>query len=294
MEKNNTKQFIAGIVTYNPNLIRLKSNIESVISNESIERIILVDNHSKNIQNIRELIGNYSQIQLVCQPVNLGIANALNLICKKAVNLGYLWVVTLDQDSQLAPQAIDTFQPYTLQDTIGIICPRIEDLNMGTLYSTAKSGHEDIKLCITSGNLVNLKAWQAIGGYTEELFIDGVDFDFCIKLRNAGYRIIRIYDTYLLQEIGYGKRSKICGHCVSIMNHPPLRLYYITRNYLYIGKKYHQMRYWATEVAKRIIIILVYEKKRREKIKFILQGVHDFLYHKMGSKTSKKQMQTTL
>ena len=282
MEKNNANQFAAGIVTFNPNIQRLKQNLEAIWQNDSIDYLIIVDNHSDNITDILQLVGDNPAISLVCLSENKGIAFALNQICQRAIKRGYAWTATLDQDSILEEKAIDSFRTFTQSQDLGIICPRIEDRNMGTLYAKTTQGYEYIERCITSGNLVNLKAWQTIGGYHEEMFIDGVDFDYCLRLKEAGYRILRNNATCLIQEIGHGQRGKILGHSVAILNHSPIRLYYMTRNYLYIGKKHLQMKYWTMEVIKRIFIVLKYENNRKEKMRYVFLGFQDFLHHRMG------------
>lgn len=287
MEKNKSYTFAAGIVTYNPDIQRLKQNMEAIWQNTSIDYLFIIDNHSDNITDIQQLVGDIPVITLVCLPKNKGIAFALNKICQMAMNMGYTWVVTLDQDSILGKKAIDTFRNFISINGVGIICPRIEDRNMGTQYTKMTQGYEYIDKCITSGNLVNLNIWKNVGGYSEELFIDGVDFDFCLKLKEAGYQILRNNAACLIQEIGHGRKGYFLGHALSILNHSPIRLYYITRNYLYIGKKHSQMTHWMLEVMKRIFIVLKYEENRREKMKYALLGLQDFLRHRMGAITHK-------
>lgn len=287
MEKNKSYTFAAGIVTYNPDIQRLKQNMEAIWQNTSIDYLFIIDNHSDNVTDIQQLVGDNPVIALVCLSKNEGIAFALNKICQMAMNKGYTWAVTLDQDSILERKAIDSFRNFTSINGVGIICPRIEDRNMGTQYAKTTQGYEYIEKCITSGNLVNLNIWKSVGGYNEELFIDGVDFDYCIKLKEAGYQILRNNITCLIQEIGHGRKGYFLGHALSILNHSPIRLYYITRNYLYIGKKHSQMTHWMVEVMKRIFIILKYEENRREKMKYALLGLQDFLRHRMGTITHK-------
>ena len=59
--------------------------------------------------------------------------------------------------------------------------------------------------------------FDKIGGFDEKLFIDGVDFDFCIRMRKAGYGILRSNNVYLLQEVGKGRSKSLFGKTFSIM-----------------------------------------------------------------------------
>lgn len=270
-----------GIVTYNPDITRLEENLKSISENDSIDVIFIVDNNSINRTAIAGLVKTIGKAKFIPTEENKGIAYALNTICSAAKEQGTNWVLTLDQDSIPQPHLADALLQHT-DENIGILCPRTEDRNMGSQYTSSTSGRDNLEFVITSGNLVNIQAWNKVGKFDESLFIDGVDFDFCIRLRNFGYSIVRINNLYILHEVGHGKSIKLFNKQISIMNHAPFRLYYIIRNYLYIGEKYHSMPYWATEVAKRILIVIIFEHNKLPKMKYILQGLKDFKRHNMG------------
>ena len=169
---------------------------------------------------------------------------------------------------------MDEYEQYTQDDDIGIICPSVVDRNMGAEYNPSHQETDVIHQCITAGNLVRLEAWKKAGGFSEELFIDGVDFDFCLKIEKAGYKILRVNRIQLLQEVGHGKKIPLpFHHQMSVLHHSPTRLYYIARNYLYIGKKHHQRWHWTVEVAKRMFIVLCFEKNRWKKLRYMLIGI---------------------
>ena len=140
-------------------------------------------------------------------------------------------------------------------------------------------------MCVTSGNLVNVESWKSVQGYNESLFIDGVDFDFCIKLRAKGYKILRLNSVYILHEVGHGHMIHIFGRKLAAMNHSHIRLYYIVRNYLYLGKQYQQKKKWVSEVAKRMFIVTFFEHNRLKKWKYMLKGVVDYKKNKFGKIT---------
>ena len=61
-------KYIAGIVLYNPDLGRLKENIESIC--KQVDKVILIDNGSDNIREIEDLIKEYLNCILlnnICQ-----------------------------------------------------------------------------------------------------------------------------------------------------------------------------------------------------------------------------------
>ena len=272
----------AGIVLYNPNIKIVRDNIKSGKETELIDKIILVDNGSNNIKEIRELCYNDDFIILIENSKNLGIAAALNQICETALNNLQDKVLTLDDDSIIQKELIEAYDKFPMSSDIGIISCRIEDRNYGRMHTNTTMGVDDIEFCITSGALLNLAAWKSIGGFCESLFIDGVDFDICIRLRRSGYKIKRLNYVYLNHKIGEGRKVKIFGHNALVLNHSKLRLYYITRNYLYLGIKHHQIKYWTVEVCKRFLLVALYEKGKFQKLAYMLKGVFHGVTRSLG------------
>ena len=125
-----------GIVTFNPDAIRLKANIDNILKNTTKANIVVADNGSKNIDEIKNIIASNPQIVLLPLNENKGIAFALNRIFEKAIEQHHDWVLTLDQDSVAQPNLIDVLMSYKQKQGVGILCPRIEDRNMGRQYAT--------------------------------------------------------------------------------------------------------------------------------------------------------------
>lgn len=296
--------YAIGIVTYQPDVGRLAENLKAATAIDGVGCLIIVDNHSDNINDIRQTLNTHCiatphsqgenatlskrehstlNAKLIENAANLGIATALNQLCRQAYEQGCQWLLTLDQDSVPDPSTMHEFARYTHLADVAIICPRIEDRNMGRQYARSSQGTEYVTRCITSGNLVRLEAWQHVGGYSDELFIDGVDFDFCLKLHEHGWRILRTNSVALLHEIGRGRQIPLPGgRQLSILNHSPQRLYYIVRNYLYIGRQHHQQCHWTWEVLKRMAITLCFEHDKGKKLRAMLQGISDYRHHRMG------------
>lgn len=269
-----------GIVTYHPSISRLKENVNSVI--EETEKIFIADNGSSNIAEIRLIADADKRIRLIELGENMGIATALNALCRAAEQEGYGWLLTLDEDSVMAEGFLSRYDDLQGHDEAGIICCRVEDRNYGRMYNSPDNGWEYIERTITSGSMMRLSAWRACGGFDEKLFIDGVDFDYCMTLKEHGYRIMRTNDTYILHEVGHGRHTRLFGHNALVMNHSRVRLYYIARNYLYIGHKHNCIRHWRREVLKRILVVLLYEDCKCAKIKSMLSGIRDYRHGIMG------------
>lgn len=86
----------AGIVSYNPDLLRLKENISSI---QQQVPVIVFDNGSRNIIAIQKLISDFSEVQLIRSKKNIGIAAALNQLMQWGYENKFDWMLSLDQDS---------------------------------------------------------------------------------------------------------------------------------------------------------------------------------------------------
>lgn len=224
---------LIGIVEYKPDAERLKACLKSVSDADTY----IVDNSENNI----------------------GIASALKKIMEYAGENGYEWVLTLDQDSVAAPGLIDEYLKYTDDSTIGALTCIIKDRNFDELQPAG-----EVDCCITSGCFMRVDAYKKTPGYDEWLFIDSVDFDICLSLREAGYRIRRIPFEGLIHEVGKGKKT-VFGY---VYNHPAWRKYYIARNRVYVAKKHGGNVF--REIVRNIrdmFLVLLYEDDKLAKIK---------------------------
>lgn len=275
MEEIKHMDISAGIVLFNPDINRLKENISAVIV--QCTHIYLVDNGSNNIDEVKELLNQYNQskISILCNTENQGIAKALNQLTAAAQKGGFEWILTLDQDSVAPSNISEEFEKYTNNLNTGMLCPVICDRNKGVVVE-AKDGYKEIDECITSGSLLNIKAWSVIGGFDESMFIDGVDFDICYRLRKNGYKILCIQSVVLLHELGRIEYHHFLFWKVLVKNHSAFRKFYIARNTVYLARKEH------TNIVKAILhntklflIAVCYEDDKWKKSKKILQGTID-------------------
>lgn len=242
--------------------------------------MLVVDNGSQNVSEVAECLD--AENTLIRNTRNEGIAHALNQLCQAAVEMGADWILTLDQDSLLSPNAIEVYERHMgLGKPVGILCCRVFNENFGNMYTKAETGTDEIRNCITSGSLVRLDAWRAVGGFFEPLFIDGVDFDFCIRIRKKGYRILRCNDVVLQQRIGQSCEVYVLGRRAMVLNHAPSRYYYIARNYLYIGFRHGSLAHWVSEILKRMMLVACYEHERGRKFAFMLRGISHALRGKL-------------
>lgn len=283
----------AVIVTYNCG----ESFLNTINSVENqVDKIVIVDNGSKySTIKMLEKLREEKNVELILCGDNLGIAAALNKGVRYSLENKYQWVMTLDHDSNLKDDMVEKLlESYhnldkDKQQNVVSLLPRYIELGLDVEEQLNKE-QEAIKYIdggITSGNLVNRKAFEEVGLFDEKLFIDFVDYDFCFRIREKGYDIVEIRDAILFHRIGETKSGKFFHKKVSATNHSPLRRYYITRNRMYCWRKYrdivpNEIKFDKSCAIKETVKILLYEEEKLTKIKMIFKGIKDSKNNNFG------------
>lgn len=271
-------EIASGIVLYNPEIERLRQNLDAVSS--QVSEIFLVDNASENITEIEALLTDYPKCRLIKNTKNSGIARGLNQIMASARQVGYRWVLTLDDDSICDSDLVARLSLYTSLDKAGIICPlAVDDRIESVKTNPLQREYMEVRDCITAGSLTNVSVWSETGGFDEKMFIDFVDIEYCTRIREYGYKIWRISGTYVHQRYGNIKGSfQLFGKKFYLFDYSPVRVYYSVRNQIYFMKKHrsqisicHQLIYLIGYIGKRI----VFEGNRVESLISVCRGIRD-------------------
>jgi rhamnosyltransferase len=186
-------------------------------------------------------------------------------MCKFFSDINYKWTITLDQDS-VSPENLIYELSKHISENVGVIGPKIVYRNNEKYTRETFETIEDVDWIITSASLTNLEAWKKIEGFDEKLFIDGVDRDFCIRLKSEGYKNLVCNNVTLMHELGNLKCRKILGKTIYVTNHSPFRVYYMSRNYFYLDKKL------GTHSAQKNFFKLLFKILFFEKIKLKNKG----------------------
>jgi len=272
----------AGIVSYNPDISGLKKNVESVL--EQVGQVFIVDNASSNILEIKDAFSGLPVIW-VENSENLGMAGGLNQLLLEAESHGFEWVLTLDDDSvcsdEMVAQLLTAAEHY---DNIAVAAPRAVDIRTkkaNTPVDEPFSGFKEINMCITAGSLTNVKTVLEHGGFNEKLFIDHVDHEMCLRLKEFGYKIIKVGSAEIFQEFGAeSSRRRFLWKVYTQRGYSPIRVYYQTRNSLFMVRKYgskfdNRPRYLYFYLVFSFIAKFVYEPRRFARLKAFCKGYVD-------------------
>ena len=272
---------IAGVVVLYQPTDKDLTNINSYL--DEIDILYVIDNSKEN--NNKRLPNN-KKIYYIFNNENLGIPGPLNKAVELAREEGYKWLLTMDQDTVFKKGIIEEMKKRILEmDTskIGIVTPWHK-----TKLKVKKPKEKiDYPLDVmTSGNLVNLEIHKKIKGFKEWLFIDGVDIEYCLNLKEHGYKIMRFNDLEIDHNLGDISYHKFLGKDLLVTNHSAMRRYYQARNYHYIRDLYqnNNKKFCQTLVKFKSILlaIILYENNKFQKVKAYFKGYLDYKQGKKG------------
>ena len=281
------KRISATVIWYNPDDENIK-NIRTYI--DYVEKLYIIDNSKENNKKLADSLNNL-KAEYICNNKNLGIAKALNLACEKAANDNFEWLLTMDQDSSFDSNSIKsyfrTFEKMT-KNNVGIISPR-HILKNDIDKSSNDNESVEIDHVMTSGNLLNLKIWEEIGKFDENLFIDEVDSEICFRIIESGYKVIQLNKIRMFHELGNLEKRNFFTRKISVLNHNHIRKYYIMRNKFYMLKKYKKYRLrYIYYILNDFFKVIFYEKDKLRKLKYMFKGITDFMKNKMGELDDRK------
>ncbi|MDY6949976.1 MAG: glycosyltransferase family 2 protein [Thermodesulfobacteriota bacterium] len=282
------KENVCGlIVTYYPDE-DVQRRIMRIV--DQVEHVMIVDNTSGvAVRLILRELRQSKKIEVMENETNVGIASALNQGMQWAIRRGYAWALTLDQDSIPFDSMVDRFaeayEEYKGRDRIAVIgsnyCDIGDDrqIRFGDDASKGRSCVEKTTV-ITSGCLVSVPVFRAIGPFRDEFFIDHVDHEYCLRALSRGFKVILTPRLAMRHTIGKRVEGRLCGRKVLITSHSAERYYYKSRNHVTITLEYlFKNPIWLAKLfcfkLRGIMLAVLCEEDRSAKVVSIFKGYRD-------------------
>lgn len=224
------KNIGAVIVSFN-GFNTIEKTAKAVI--DQVGEVVIVDNGScDQTRKILKYLDKFENLKVIYLGTNVGIGAALNIGIKHFDKKNIQWVLTLDQDSIISRKMIDEFISYKARNQhIEMMSPVIQGLD------SEISSDTEALVVITSGHLVKLSLITFLGGYNEKLFIDSVDFDFCLTAALHGKITTKVKSASMIHQLGEPlTKSPILKKFYT--NHSPLRRYYMSRNFVDLAVRF--------------------------------------------------------
>jgi rhamnosyltransferase len=254
---------------------------------DDISWLLVIDNSDPVSPLIEKLKNLDSKVVCVINGGNLGIARALNQGIEYAITNGFDWVLTMDQDSRFQPGAVRLMKEFlsTANPVPGILAPFHH--TPGASLPRFNELTKDLRITMTSGNLLNMYAAKKCGPFEEKLFIDSVDHDYCLRLRRLGYRVTQLNTAILEHRLGNIHYTHLFGLRIKTSNHSASRRYYMTRNRLFVMSRHMSFDakfVWRelSELIKSFYAVLLFERNKSEKLRAMITGAWHYVRGRYG------------
>jgi rhamnosyltransferase len=234
----------AVLVTYHPDG-GLADRLAGLVP--QVGATVLVDNGSTAPISalVKELTSAFD-VTVIDNGANLGIAHALNVGVEYAIERGFSWALLMDQDSvadaDMVAELLAVQTAFPDPPRLAIVGPRFRDTS-GRRIEAVRIGPpgetwQEVEMVITSGSLLSLAAYAAVGPFRTDFFIDYVDEEFCLRARAAGYHIIETRRALMSHSIGTQSSHRVGRATRWTTNHSADRRYYIARNNTVLLREY--------------------------------------------------------
>lgn len=288
------RKVLGVIVTFNPNTSSLNSLVRALSA--QVSELLIIDNCSKIKPKLSK-----EEAHWIYNQENLGVAAAYNQGWLFAKDHGMSHIVLFDQDSLPA------------DDMVNHLLTTLVELNQNQLVAAAagpnycdikgqqrspfvkKSGCKlrrvpcgvdevvQVDHLISSGTLIDLSALEKVGAFSQELFIDYVDTEWCLRARRLGLQLLGVGRANMTHNIG-DATFRVFRHQLPL--HNPIRLYYQFRNQVWLLFQPWVGWQWRTidllRMSKLLIAFCFFAPNKKANFWYIIKGIFDGLKSKMG------------
>jgi rhamnosyltransferase len=272
----------AVVITYHPQ----PEDIGDLASiREQVQYAVVVDNASddRSLMSLREKCQSLD-VHLIENAANLGIAAALNTGIRWAISKGCEWVALFDQDSKPEPGFVEKLLlEFTLRrghEKCGIMVPALADARSNRPLDFERTKTGELLAVQTSGSVMPTVVFEQEGWFDESFFIDCVDYDYCLRIKDRGWKFEQCRDALLRHKPASYKEYRVLGRRIfAVTNYSATRRYYRTRNIIWMFRKH-----WKTNLAfclhlnwsnMKDLIKIIVEQNRWEKWRAASRGFVD-------------------
>jgi rhamnosyltransferase len=279
---------IAAVLTaYHPDE-RLLATVAAAL--DSCREVIVADNTPEGTVSLAEKLDD-PRVRVLRPGRNLGVAAGLNRGIA-ALSPDIEAVLFLDQDSVLSRELVLGLAEHLSDPTIGAAAPTPWDSTRDSAYDmfpNLRRTVADRTTAITSGMLVRRDLVDRLAGFREDFFVDWVDAEFCVRLRETGARIVQDRAWRLPHSIGDRRDHRLFGRTVRIIHYPAWRHYWFARNgMLLMAMTFRRDPLWTAKVTLGfgywLAATALFEEQRRTHVPALLRGFRDGLLRRSSTR----------
>lgn len=255
---------VAVVVTYQPTLDQLQRQLDSLVP--QVDAVVVVDNHSNVDLSV--------WMKLSAKPARAVIQLESNQGVARAQNIGIAWarkqeathILLMDQDSIPAPDMVrELIRAAQSSADVAAVGPRyldsrhdsrtpfvrIRGLRFHRLPWDASHPILPVDCLIASGSLIPIAALDRVGLMREDLFIDYVDTEWCLRAHRQGLQAYGVCSAAMNHSLGETPHLFL-GRSVPV--HSPLRHYYQIRNAILLYRESWVPLNWKLAISWHLLL----------------------------------------
>lgn len=268
--------------------------------------IVVVDNGSDD-GSADAVRAEHPHVDVIEAGRNLGFAGGNNVGVEAALAGGADAVLVLNNDTEVAPDAIRRLVGALRDDALAGACSPVLPYALrperlwfaGAPYDPdrARSGRSSayetgaaalperpvvIDRAAGAALLARASVWQELGGFSEELFFLHEDVDWSLRVRAAGWRILLVPAARVAHRVAASQGG---------LRHTPTTAYYGTRNDLEMGRRHGSGRGWRATARQAGCLCVHLAAVRRAAagargacLRATMQGWRDYRTGRFGSR----------
>jgi len=287
---------VAVVVTYKPDRDDLFALLDALAG--QVASTAIVDNGSGE-DAVAMILGRARAGEtLLPLDRNFGIAHAQNRGIEWARKQAADYVILFDQDSVPEPDMVAKLVASAQArraagEIVAAIGPTFVDERLGksSVFSRTRLASDgaapgsnlvEVDHVIASGCLMPVAALDIVGAMREDLFIDYVDIEWCLRARHHGLRSYGALDARMVHQ--FGSPMKVFG--IPFSAHSPMRNYYLFRNSIWLWRQGWVPLRWKLERGGKLVLRLgfnlVFARPLGAQWRMIGRGLRHGLTGRMG------------
>lgn len=181
-----TRSIALGFVIYNPEdsfLSRVRMAVKSGFD-------VYVFDNSPERRSLGNMADGEGKIKYLTCGKNHGLGLGVAAVCAQAYYEKHSALVFFDQDSIFNEKTLNFIEMFYVGH------PELAGMHSAVVFNASRGGQEqetdcfkDVPLAINSGSLFYLNNLKTLNWHNESYFVDGVDYEFCLRSKMNGLKI---------------------------------------------------------------------------------------------------------
>lgn len=179
------RSIVLGFVIYNPEKT-FSSRVRVAVA-AGFDAYIF--DNTPDRRSLEELARGSEKIKYVTCGKNHGLGLGIQTVCAQAFYDKHAALVFFDQDSVFDVNTLDFIERFYLEH------PELKLTHSAVVFNAIGGSEEsgscfkDVPLAINSGSLFYLDNLKTLGWHNDSYFVDGVDYELCLRSRLGGFRV---------------------------------------------------------------------------------------------------------